>query len=108
MEKNDNKIGTAVTVLLVIVALSLIPWAFAAFTSLFAFDKPVSEKDLSVWLMVAPVWIYPFVAAGGIIGSIVLKRKNKLLPALVVIAIPLAAIILWIICMGIYLGLHPR
>ena len=104
----DKKISTSVIVLLVIVGLSLIPWAFAAFVSLFAFDAPGSEKQLSTWLMVAPVWAYPIIAVGCIIGSIILKRKNKLRPALIVIAIPLAAIILWAIFICIYTGLQPR
>jgi hypothetical protein len=104
----DKKISTAVIVLLVIVAASLIPWGFAAFLSLFAFDAPGSENQLSTWLMAAPVWAYPVLAVGCIIGSIILKRKNKLLPALIVIAIPLAAAILWAICLGIYICLQPR
>jgi len=104
----DRKIGTAVSVLLVIVAASLVLWSFAAFVSLFAFDAPGSENQLSTWLMVAPVWAYPVIAAGCIIGSIILKRKNKLLPALIVIAIPLAAVVLCAIFMGIYIGMQPR
>ena len=104
----DKNIDRAVIVLLVIVAASLIPWAFAAFLSFFAFDKPGSEKELSTWLMVAPVWAYPVIAAGCIAGSILLKRKNSLLPALIVIAIPLAAVVLWAVFLGIYIGLQPR
>jgi hypothetical protein len=106
--RKDKNISTAVIVLLVIVVASLIPWGFASFLSLFAFDAPGSENQPSTWLMVAPVWAYPVLAAGCITGSIILKRKNKLLPALIVIAIPLAAVILWAIFMGIYIGLQPR
>jgi len=106
-DSKGKKIRTAMTVLLVIVAVSLIPWAFAAYTSLFAFDAPGSEKDLAIWLMVAPVWAYLLIAAACITGSIVLKRQNKPLPALIVIIIPLAAIILWAIFMGLYIGLQP-
>jgi len=104
----DKKIRTSVIVLLVIVGLSLIPWAFAAFVSLFAFDAPGSEKQLYTWLIVIPVWIYPLLAVGCMTGSIVLKRRNKLCPALVVIAIPLVAIVLWAIFTGIYAGLQPQ
>jgi len=104
----DKKISKAQIVLLVIVAVSLIPWAFAAFLSFFAFDAPGSEKDLNVWLMVAPVWAYPLIAAGCMVSSIILKRQNKLMPALVVIIIPLVAIVLWAIFMGVYIGLQPR
>jgi hypothetical protein len=104
----DRNIGTAVIVLLVIVAASLIPWAFATFLTFFAFDAPGSENQFTTWLMVAPVWAYPVIAAGCIAGSILLKRKNSLLPALIVIAIPLAAIVLWAIFLGIYIGLQLR
>lgn len=104
----DKNIGIAVIVLLVIVAASLIPWAFAAFLSFFAFDKPGSENEWATWLMVAPVWAYPVIAAGCITASIILKRKNSMLPALIVIAIPLAAVVLWAIFLGIYIGLQPR
>lgn len=103
----DRNIGTAVIVLIVIVAVSLIPWAFAAFLSFFAFDAPGSENQLSTWLMVAPVWAYPVFAAGCMTGSIILKRKSKLLPALIVVAVPLAAVLLWAIFLGIYIGLQP-
>ena len=104
----DKNIGIAVIVLLVIVAASLIPWAFAAFLSFFAFDKQGSENEWATWLMVAPVWAYPVIAAGCITASIILKRKNSMLPALIVIAIPLAAVVLWAIFLGIYIGLQPR
>jgi len=104
----DNKLNTTLVVMLVIVGISLIPWALAAFTSLFAFDAPGSEKELSIWLMVVPIWIYPVIAVGCMAGSIILMRKTRLRPALIMIAIPLAAIVLWIICTGIYLGLQPR
>jgi heme A synthase len=82
--------------------VSLIPWAFVAFTSLFAFDKPGSEKDPSIWMMVAPILAYPLIAASCIIGSVVLYKNNRSLPALIVIAVPLAAIILYAAIAGIY------
>jgi hypothetical protein len=107
-DSKDKKIVTAVTVLLVIVSVSLVPWAFAAFLSLFAFDAPGSEKQLSIWLLAGPVWAYPVIVAGCITGSIILKRKNKPLPALIVIAVPLAAIILWAIFIAIYFSLQSR
>jgi hypothetical protein len=107
-ESKNKRIGMWVTALLVIVALSLIPWAFAAYVSLFAFDAPGSEKELSTWLMVAPVWAYPVIAAGCITGSIILRRKNKLLPALIMLIIPLAAVVIWAIFMGIYFGIQAR
>ena len=101
-DSKDKKIGTAVTVLLVIVACSLVPWSFLAYLSLFAFDAPGSENQLSSWLLAAPVWAYPVIVAGCIAGSIILRRKNKLRPALIVIAIPLAAIVIWAIIIGLY------
>ncbi len=106
MSDKDKNIRTATIVLLVIVAVSLIPWAFAAFMSLFAFDAPGSEKDPSIWMMVAPIWAYPVIAAGCIIASAILYRKNKLIPALIVIAVPLAAIVLYAVIMGIYTAVY--
>jgi|GEM_PF-1740985 len=102
MSDKDKNIRTATIILLVIVMMSLIPWAFAAFTSLFAFDKPGSEKDPTIWLMVAPILAYPIIAASCIIGSVVLYKNNRALPALIVIAVPLATVILYIAVMGIY------
>ncbi|MEI6186249.1 MAG: hypothetical protein WCP43_03490 [Dehalococcoidia bacterium] len=107
-EGKDKKTGTAVTVLLVIVACSLVPWSFLAFLSLFAFDAPGSENQLSSWLLAGPVWAYPVIAAACIVGSIILKRKNKLRPALIVIAVPLAAIVVWAIFIGLYFSLPSR
>ncbi|MCX5993567.1 MAG: hypothetical protein NT177_05030 [Chloroflexi bacterium] len=107
-EGKDKKTGTAVTVLLVIVACSLVPWSFLAFLSLFAFDAPGSENQLSSWLLAGPVWAYPVIAAACIFGSIILKRKNKLRPALIVIAVPLAAIVVWTIFIGLYFSLPSR
>ena len=99
----ENKnIRTATIILLVIVAVSLIPWALAAFTSLFAFDKPGSGKDPSVWMMVAPILAYGAIAAGCILASAILYSKNRPLPALIIIAIPLAAAILYALIMGVY------
>ncbi len=108
MSDKDKNIRTATIILLVIVMISLIPWAFAAFTSLFAFDKPGSERDPSIWMMVAPIWAYPIIAAGCIIGSVVLYKKNRPLPALIVIAVPLAAVILYAAVMGIYTAILIR
>lgn len=108
MKDKDKNIGTATIVLLVIVMISLIPWAFAAFTSLFAFDKPGSERDPSIWMMVAPIWAYPIIAAGCIIGSVVLYKKNRPLPALIVIAVPLVAIILYTAVAGVYTAVLIR
>lgn len=107
-EGKDKKIGTAVTVLLVIVTCSIVPWAFLAFLSLFAFDAPGSQNQLSGWLLAGPVWAYPIIAAGCIAGSSILKRQNKLRPALIVICIPLAAILLWAIFIGLYFSLPSR
>ena len=98
----NKKIKTATIILLVIVAVSLMPWALAAFTSLFAFDKPGSEKDPSVWMIVAPLLAYGAIAASCLIASVILYSRNKLLPALIVIAVPLAAAILYALIMGIY------
>lgn len=108
MKDKDKNIGTATIVLLVIVMISLIPWAFVAFTSLFAFDKPGSESDASIWMMVAPIWAYPIIAAGCIIGAVVLYKKNRPLPALIVIAVPLAAVILYAAVMGVYTAVLIR
>ncbi len=99
----NKKIKTATIILLVIVAVSLMPWSLAAFTSLFAFDKPGSDRDPSIWMMVAPLLSYGAIAAGCLIASVILYSKNKLLPALIVIAIPLAAAILYGLIMGVYL-----
>ena len=84
------------------------PWSFLAFLSLFAFDAPGSENQLSSWLLAGPVWAYPVIAAACIAGSIILKRKNKLRPALIVIAVPLAAIVVWAIFIGLYFSLPSR
>jgi len=104
----DKKIGRATIILLVIVALSLIPWSFAAFVSLFAFDAPGSQNELPVWLMVAPLWAYPVIAASCMIVSIILYKKNKPMPALIVIAIPLVFAVISAIFLGVYVGLQPR
>ncbi|MBN1689993.1 MAG: hypothetical protein JW901_03115 [Dehalococcoidia bacterium] len=98
----NKKIKTATIILLVIVMVSLLPWAFAAFTSLFAFDKPGSERDPSVWMIVAPILAYGAIAAGCIIASAILYNKNRPLPALIIIAVPLAAAILYALIMGVY------
>jgi hypothetical protein len=102
MTDKDKNIRTATIILLVIVMVSLIPWAFVAFTSLFAFDRPGSERDASIWMMVAPILAYPIIAASCIIGSVLLYKNNRPLPALIIIAIPLAAVILYAAVMGIY------
>ena len=107
IDKTDSKINKAITVLLVLVVVSLVPWAFAAFISLFAFDAPGSEKQAFTWLLVAPVWAYPVVAIAGLVCAILLKRRNRLRAALTAAVLPLAAIVLWAIILGLYFGLRP-
>jgi ABC-type transport system involved in multi-copper enzyme maturation permease subunit len=103
----NNKLNKAITVLLILVGCSLVPWSFLAYMALFAFDAPGSENQLTTWLLVAPIWAYPLVAIGGLACAIMLRRRNRLRAALTAAIIPLAAIILWAIIMGLYFTLPP-
>jgi hypothetical protein len=103
----NNKLNKAITVLLIIVGCSLVPWPFLAYLALFAFDAPGSGNQATIWLLAGPVWAYPLVAVGGLICAIILRRRNRLRAALTAAIIPLAAIILWAIIMGLYFTLPP-
>lgn len=48
--------------------LTLLPWVVFAGFSLYVFLEPVADVPIDVWLLLLPIWSYPFVL---IIGAIV-------------------------------------
>ena len=95
---------TPYIVLIVIALATLLPWPFIAFTSLFAFDAPGSDKNPANWLLMAPIWIYPVILLGCAGGSWLLYRRKKLSWAIALVSVPLAIVIVYVIAAAVYLG----
>lgn len=89
------------TILTILVSLSLAPWFFASFVSLFAFDAPGSQENIWIWCFVVPLWIYPLVALGGLCLSLIFNRRSKHTLALWSVAFPLIYAGLYMVAFGV-------
>ncbi|RPJ61651.1 MAG: hypothetical protein EHM12_05125 [Dehalococcoidia bacterium] len=95
--------GKTLYIVLIVIALAtLLPWPFVAYTSLFAFDAPGSDKDPATLAMTVPIWIYPVILLGSAGISWLMYRRKKLNLAIVLACIPLALIILYVAAAAIY------
>jgi hypothetical protein len=95
--------GRTLYIVLVVIALAtLLPWPFVAYTSLFAFDAPGSDKDPATLALTVPIWIYPVILLCCAGGSWLMYRRKKLNLAIALACIPLALVILYVAAVSIY------
>lgn len=71
-----------------LVRVSFLPWCIVAFVGLMAFDAPGSERDIAVWAVVIPVWIYPLTAGLGGLLATRFKRQGHLRKATLALGAP--------------------
>jgi hypothetical protein len=95
--------GKILYIILVVIALAtLLPWPFVAYTSLFAFDAPGSDKDPATLALIVPIWIYPVILLCCAGVSWLMYRRQKLNLAIALACIPLVLVILYVAVAAIF------